>query len=247
MPYNHANVEIAALIAAHFAWGHRDIILTKSWALLQRMDWQPAPFVLGASAEEWGRLQGFVHRTFKDTDVLWMLGKWSAYLAEHGGLEGMFAGDTVQEGLIRYASLMKRGILQGDRLSKHFASPAQGSACKRMNMLLRWMIRRDKAGVDMGLWKVHAMKDLQLPLDVHALATAKSLGLLDAKAAPNWSSVERLGAMARQICPEDPALLDFALFGMGEERKRMPFPDRATWKDLPNLGWVDPGKGQLSR
>lgn len=222
--YHQANVEIAALIAAHFAWGRRDIILFKSWALLQRMDLEPGPFVQSASVSEWGRLKGFVHRTFTDSDVMWMLGHWSVYLAEQGSLEGMFAGQTVKDGLNRYASLMKEGLAYGDRLRKHFASPALGSACKRMNMLLRWMIRRDKARVDMGLWKIHAMKDLQLPLDVHATATASALGLLPAKATPNWTTVEYMGALARQICPNDPALLDFALFGLGEESLRLGIP-----------------------
>jgi len=218
--YDKANVEIAGLIAAHFAWGRRDIILSKSWALLQRMDFEPGAFARTASAGDWGRLRGFVHRTFRDTDVMWMLGLWSAYLSEHGSLEGMFAGPSVREGLNRYALLMKEGLATGDRLRKHFASPAQGSACKRMNMLLRWMLRRDDCGVDLGLWKVHSMKDLHLPLDVHATSTAIALGLLPAKAIPNWKAVEILGEAARRISPGDPALLDFALFGLGEESLR---------------------------
>jgi uncharacterized protein (TIGR02757 family) len=215
--YHPANVEIAGLIAAHFAWGRRDIAISKSWALLQRMDYEPVAFVRNASALEWGRLRGFVHRTFRDTDVMWMLGQWSVYLLEHGSLESMFAGPSVKEGLNRYALLMREGLATGDRLRKHFASPFQGSACKRMNMLLRWMVRSDKSGVDMGLWKVHAVMDLQLPLDVHVMATSKALGLLPAKEMPNWCAVEILGAAALSIFPKDPALLDFALFGLGQE------------------------------
>lgn len=218
--YDQSNVEIAGLISAHFAWGRRDIILSKAWGLLQRMDYEPGAFVRNASAVEWGRLRGFVHRTFRDTDVLWMLGKWSAYLSEYGSLESMFSGTSVREGLNRYAKLMREGLAEGDRLRKHFASPDQGSACKRMNMLLRWMVRGDKSGVDMGLWNVHAVSDLQLPLDVHVTKTSIALGLLPARAKPNWTAVETLGVAARSICPNDPALLDFALFGLGEEALR---------------------------
>ncbi len=222
--YHQSNVEIASLIASHFAWGRRDIILSKSWELLRRMDLEPGSFLQNASALEWRRLEGFVHRTFKDSDVLWMLGKWSAYLIEHGSLQGMFRGATVKDGLHCYASLMKDGLQPGDRIRKHFASPAQGSACKRMNMLLRWMLRSDECGVDLGLWKIHSMSDLHLPLDVHSTTTAMALGLLPANAKPNWNAVERLGIEARQICPDDPALLDFALFGLGEEAFRSGFP-----------------------
>ncbi|NDC72452.1 MAG: TIGR02757 family protein [Sphingobacteriia bacterium] len=224
LDYHPTNVEIAALVAAHLAWGRRDIILAKSWDLLQRMDLEPGRFLMEASALEWERLKGFVHRTFQDSDMLWMLGKWSAYLEEHGSLESMFAGPTVRDGLHRYASLMKEGLETGDRMHKHFASPAQGSACKRMNMLLRWMVRDDDQGVDMGLWKIHSMRDLHLPLDVHSTSTAMALGLLPAKATPNWKAVEMLGIEARQICPDDPALLDFALFGLGEEALRSGVP-----------------------
>lgn len=214
------NVEIAALLAAHLSWGRRETILSKASDWLARMNHQPAAFLCEPSRRGWSAMKGFVHRTLRDTDALWMMGVWSDYLQEFGSLEGMFRGNSVEEGLDRYASLMREGLPKGDRLRKHFASPLQGSACKRMVMFLRWMIRKDQAGVDLGLWSLWSPAQLVLPLDVHSARTARVLGLLPPGQGTGWKEVMLLAESARQIHPQDPALLDFALFGLGEEATR---------------------------
>ena len=100
------------------------------------------------------------------------------------------------------------------RSGKHIANPAKGSAAKRLNMYLRWMIRQDKQGVDFGIWKSIKPKNLMIPLDVHSGRVARKLGLLHRKA-DDWKSVEELTANLRQFDANDPVKYDFALFGMG--------------------------------
>jgi len=214
------DVEVAALLAAHLSWGRRETILSKASDWLARMDHQPAAFLRHPSRRSWSNMTGFVHRTLRDTDALWMMGVWSDYLQSYGSLEGMFRGDTVADGLDRYAMLMRDGLPKGDRLRKHFASPWQGSACKRMVMFLRWMLRKDQAGVDLGMWSLWSPDQLLLPLDVHSARTARALGLLPAGNGTGWKEVLLLAEAARRIHPKDPALLDFALFGLGEEATR---------------------------
>ena len=214
------NVEVAGLLAAHLAWGRRETILSKAGDWLNRMENRPADFLRNLSPRHAAAMKGFVHRTLCDTDALWMMGVWSDYIRQYGSLQGMFEGPTVADGLARYASLMRDALPLGDRLRKHFASPLQGSACKRMVMFLRWMIRKDDAGVDLGCWSLWTPDQLLLPLDVHAARTARSLGLLSEGNGVGWKEVVLLAEAARRIHPQDPALLDFALFGLGEEATR---------------------------
>jgi len=222
IPYHPVNAEVAGLLAAHFAWGRRDIILSKTWEALSRIHYHPVAFLreLKRSGSLPSPFAGFVHRTYNGQDLDWMFAQWSAAWDRHATLEVLFSGGTCSEALHCYAGWMREELPRGDRMRKHFASPVQGSACKRMLMFLRWMIRKDEAGVDLGIWNNLPAGRLELPLDVHAAATAKALGLLPVRQTLNWKAVEALGKKAKQIFPGDPALLDYALFGLGEEAKR---------------------------
>ena len=109
-------------------------------------------------------------------------------------------------------SLMETAHLK--RSEKHIANPTSGSAAKRINMFLRWMVRDDKCGVDFGLWKNIPMSALMCPLDVHSGNVARRLGMLDRKQ-NDWKSVDVLTSQLRKFDPNDPVKYDFALFGMG--------------------------------
>ena len=100
------------------------------------------------------------------------------------------------------------------RSVKHLADPQRGSAAKRINLFLRWMVRRDEGGVDFGLWKEIDPADLFIPLDVHSGNTARQLGLLQRKQ-NDWKAVEELTSTLRELDPEDPVKYDYALFGIG--------------------------------
>jgi uncharacterized protein (TIGR02757 family) len=100
-----------------------------------------------------------------------------------------------------------------ERLRKHLARPEAGSACKRLNMYLRWMVR--DGPVDLGIWSRIQTDQLMLPLDVHSGRQARSLGLLGGRKSNDWKAVRRLTAVCREFCPSDPARYDFAFFGPG--------------------------------
>ncbi|MFZ1695158.1 MAG: DUF2400 family protein, partial [Flavobacteriales bacterium] len=98
----------------------------------------------------------------------------------------------------------------------HVADPSKGSNAKRINMYLRWMVRPNDRGVDLGLWKRIALADLMVPLDVHTGRVARELGLLTCKQ-DDWKAVEELTAALRAFDAEDPVKYDIALFGLGVE------------------------------
>ena len=97
---------------------------------------------------------------------------------------------------------------------KHIASPAKKSACKRINMFLRWMVRQDKQGVDFGIWKTIQPSQLICPLDVHVSRVARKLDLLSRKQ-DDWEAAKELTANLRKANHDDPVKYDFALFGLG--------------------------------
>ena len=104
------------------------------------------------------------------------------------------------------------------RSEKHISSPAKGSAAKRLNMFLRWMVRDDDKGVDFGLWKNISPSILMCPLDVHSGRVGRQLGLFIRKQ-DDWKAVEELTSSLRIFDPADPVRFDFALFGMGVSEK----------------------------
>src|SRR5690606_15934463 len=104
------------------------------------------------------------------------------------------------------------------RTRKHISSPAQKSSCKRLNMFLRWMVRRDDNGVDFGLWRRFSPAQLIAPCDVHVERVARRLGLISRKQA-DWLTAVELTENLRLLDPQDPVKYDFALFGLGVEKE----------------------------
>ena len=105
------------------------------------------------------------------------------------------------------------------RTKKHVANPKNGSAAKRINMFLRWMVRKDNNGVDFGIWKKISPSKLSCPLDVHSGNSARKMGLIK-RAQNDWKTVEELDAVLRKLDPFDPVKYDFALFGWGIDQKK---------------------------
>ena len=222
-----SDVELAAFLTATLAWGQRMTIKKNAHEWIARMDHAPRQFLESASASEMeATSQGFVHRTFQPRDALLFMHALQELLMEHGGLEAVFLPDdralrngrSVQPHLEVFhdrffAAAAKRGFEAG-RTRKHVATPARGSATKRMNMFLRWMVRPSGRGVDFGIWKSIEPRQLMVPLDVHTGNVGRKLGLLQ-RNANDWRAVEELMAGLRQVDAEDPVRMDFALFGLG--------------------------------
>jgi len=213
------DIEISGLFAALLAWGQRKTIINKSRELLRRMDDAPYQFVLHHSDDDLKGLLGFCHRTFCDTDLLYFVHWLRWFYQQHNSLEAAFlTGSTQKERLENFHTLFFSLPDAPQRTRKHVATPARGSACKRVNMYLRWMVRRDARGVDFGLWTRLSPADLICPCDVHVERLARRLGLLTRRQV-DWLAAEEVTAHLRSFDRHDPVKYDFALFGLGVEEK----------------------------
>ena len=210
--------EVIGLFSSMLAWGRRDVMLRKLEELCDRMSYRPAAFVHSyKSGRDRGRLEGFVHRTFNEGDLDGILVSLKKLLnggtVEQAFLSGMDSSDPVRSGIQSFSDRMLGGVPgQPARIRQHIARPSRGSACKRMNMYLRWMVRNGP--VDMGIWDILDPSDLKLPLDVHSGTQARAIGLLERKS-NDWKAVEDLTLNCMALDPADPCKYDFALFGAG--------------------------------
>ena len=217
-----ADVEIVGFWVAMLAWGQRTTILQKGGELIDRMDGAPHDFVVNHLPSDRHRFDDFRHRTFNAVDARCFLASLQDHYRRHASLEPAFADHlsathlTVEAALTGFHHYFFRLPGAPVRTRKHVSTPARGSACKRLNMFLRWMVRRDDRGVDFGLW--HRLRPSQLvcPCDVHVARTARRLGLLT-RPQTDWRAALELTARLRQLDPADPCRYDFALFGMGIE------------------------------
>jgi uncharacterized protein (TIGR02757 family) len=214
------DIEIAGLFSAVLAWGQRKTILSKMNELLLRMDKAPFDFVGQHSSQDLKNLEGFVHRTFNDTDLLYFIVFLKELYSKEGGLEAAFfpqkdnREDAVFHALTGFRDLFVSSEYFPKRTGKHISRPQSGSACKRLNMFLRWMVRKDNAGVDFGIWNSIKPAQLICPCDVHVERQARILGLVS-RPKPDWTMAIELTERLKQFDPEDPVRYDFALFGMG--------------------------------
>lgn len=215
------DIEIIGFFASIFAWGQRRTIINKCIELSDRMDNSPYEFMVGHTDSDLKKLLGFKHRTFNDTDLLYCVEFFKQHYQNNISLESAFfpnGGMTVEEGLNYFNRYFFSLPDAPQRTQKHIPSPHRKSACKRLNMYLRWMVRDDNNGVDFGLWKTISPKDLICPLDLHVERTAKKLGLLS-RDKPDWQAALELTENLRQLDPLDPVKYDFALFGVSIEEK----------------------------
>ncbi|WP_407523989.1 TIGR02757 family protein [Lacibacter sp. MH-610] len=210
------DIEIAGFFAAIFAWGNRTTIINKSKELMQLMEMQPLEFVLHRSPSDLKRLQSFKHRTFTAEDLYHFIAFFHQHYSKNESLESAFFPKkkmTVEEGL-NYFKAYCFSTEHLKRTEKHVSSPQQKSSCKRLNMFLRWMVRKDEKGVDFGIWNNIQSKDLICPLDVHVSRVARQLGMLQRKQ-DDWEAAVELTNNLRTLDANDPVKYDFALFSMG--------------------------------
>lgn len=212
------DIEIAGFLAATIAWGQRKTLIRNAQMLMDAMDRDPYQFILHHAARERQRFAKFVHRTFSGNDCMAFMESLQNVYRNHGGLEAAFQAEDGRSAILKFRAL----FLPKDApvsMGRHVANPAAGSAAKRLNMYLRWMVRNDQRGVDFGIWAQPSMSKLFIPLDVHSGGVARNLGILLRKQ-DDWQAVELLTEALIQVKPEDPVLLDYALFGMGVNEKR---------------------------
>ncbi len=217
------DIEISGFMAATLAWGQRPVIISSALKIMQMMDDEPYEFLSHARDAEYGKFVSFVHRTFNGDDCLFLLNAFRSVYREFDSLEYLFANGYRKELLVKdgISEFRKRLLFTPhlQRSEKHIADPHRGSAAKRLNMFLRWMVRSDGRGVDFGIWKTISPAHLMCPLDLHSGRIARRLGLLSRKQ-DDWKAVEELTNNLRKFDPTDPVKYDFALFGIGTHEKR---------------------------
>lgn len=213
------DAELIGFLTATIAWGQRKTIIANAERLVALFDERPHQFVMHASADEITTVERFVHRTFNGTDLQHFIRALRHLYTTYGGLEEAFldGGElgSMAHGIARFKQRFFE-IPHEARTRKHVADPGKGSNAKRINMYLRWMVRPNDRGVDLGLWKRITPADLMVPLDVHTGRVAREVGLLTRKQ-DDWKAVEELTAALRRFDPVDPVRFDIALFGMGVE------------------------------
>lgn len=216
------DIEIAGFFAAILAWGKRVTIINKCRELMARMDNAPYDYIQHHQDSDLKRLLGFKHRTFNDTDLLYLVYFLSQFYRTHDTLEAAFTAKgtitTQKERLVQFYNLVFGLPEAPARTRKHISTPARKSACKRLNMYLRWMVRHDKQGVDFGLWKTIKPAELICPCDVHVVRVARKLGLIT-RSQTDWETALELTRHLQIFDPTDPVKYDFALFGLGIEEK----------------------------
>ncbi|SMD38804.1 TIGR02757 family protein [Reichenbachiella faecimaris] len=215
------DIEIAGLFAATLAWGQRKTIINKGNELMQMMEHAPHDFIINHEENDLRKFLAFKHRTFNPTDTLFFIDFLKSHYQKHDSLEIAFtSGQTsnMEAYLINFHRALFTHPNAPDRTKKHVATPARKSACKRLNMYLRWMVRKDNKGVDFGIWNTIKPSQLICPLDVHVERVAKRLGVLQRKQT-DWRAALELSNNLRRLDPHDPVKYDFALFGLGVMEK----------------------------
>lgn len=214
------DIEIMGFWVAMLAWGQRITIINKAEELISLMDGAPYDFIVNHQERDRQRFLEFKHRTFQPIDTLYFLEFFQWYYRRHNTLEEAFVRHLVPgardvgPALSGFHDLFFSLPHAPQRTRKHVATPDRKSSCKRLNMFLRWMVRRDDRGVDFGLWQRIAPAQLLMPLDVHVDRIARRLGLLRRKQT-DWAAVQELTSNLRLFDPKDPVKYDFALFGLG--------------------------------
>lgn len=211
------DIEIAGFLTATISWGNRKMIIKNAKKMMDLLGNSPYDFILNHKAHHLEKMEGFVHRTFNSTDLIYFIKALKHIYTTKNGLETLFTTHASNGSLQPAIHLFKQVFFEIEhpqRTMKHISDPLKGSAAKRINMFLRWMVRNDTTGVDFGLWKNISPSILSCPLDVHSGNVARKLGLLTRK--QNDAKVlAELDKNLRWLDKNDPVKYDFALFGLG--------------------------------
>lgn len=211
------DIEIAAFLTATIAWGNRKMIINNAKKMMELLDNSPYDFIINHKPKDLKKIEGFVHRTFNNIDFQFFISSLKNIYQNHKGLESIFTKHSTTNSTQPAITALKTiffEIPHLKRTQKHISNPAKNSAAKRINMFLRWMVRKDHAGVDFGIWNTLKPSQLSCPLDVHSGNVARSLGLLNRKL-NDAKALAELDLNLRFFDKKDPVKYDFALFSLG--------------------------------
>jgi uncharacterized protein (TIGR02757 family) len=220
------DIEIMGFWAATLAWGQRVTIINKCKELINLMDGAPHDFIMNHREPDLKKLLHFKHRTFNDIDTLYFISFFRYHYERNESLESAFipklitrnSQPTTENSLNHFREYFFSLPYYPTRTRKHVSSPSQKSTCKRLNMFLRWMVRKDDTGVDFGIWNHIKPADLIIPCDLHVDRVARKLNLITRKQT-DWQTAVELTERLKAFDPLDPVKYDFALFGLGIEER----------------------------
>ncbi len=211
------DIEIAAFLAATISWGNRKAIIKSAEKMLDIMGNSPYDFVMNHSEKDLLEIKDkSIHRTFNGEDFTYFIKQFNKVYHENESLESLFRLNKSETSFLHSVERFRSNFLGAEkhRSHKHVSSPYKNSSTKRIIMFLRWMVRKDKRGVDFGIWENTDQQYLSIPLDVHTGNISRKLGLIS-RIQNDWETVEELDAVIRKFDKKDPAKYDFALFGLG--------------------------------
>lgn len=210
------DIEISALLTTTIAWGSRASIIKSANRMMELIRGSPIDFLLQEDLDNPDPFRGFVHRTFNARDLQYFLQSLRRIYLYSGGLEEVMAAGFASEGVRGALANFRREMLAEGigHSARHVPDVLAGSAAKRLNLFLMWMVRKDNRGVHFGLWNRIPQSELMIPLDTHVGRVARMLGLLRRKS-NDWKAVEELTRVLRGFDPIDPCKYDFSLFGLG--------------------------------
>ena len=211
------DIEISGFLTSTIAWGNRKSIINSSLRMMKLMENDPYNFIMNHTDKDLKNLLKFVHRTFNGYDFAQFIKSLKHIYKNHGGLEELFSKKIKNQSMHNSIHEFKKiffEIKHTNRTKKHISDPYKGSASKRINMFLRWMVRKDEKGVDLGIWRSIDQKNLSCPLDVHSGNISRKLGLIKRKQNDHKAVLE-LDSILRTFDKNDPVKYDFALFGIG--------------------------------
>jgi uncharacterized protein (TIGR02757 family) len=212
------DIEISAFFSAIIAWGQRKTIIRNGRMLMEMMGNSPHEFITRASDSDIDAVKSFKHRTFNGNDLQYFILSLRNIYLIYGGLRAVFErlyreNRSICQTICGFRDIFL-SVAPPGKTSRHISNPAAGSSAKRLNMFLRWMVRKDDRGVDFGIWTNIDKKDLKMPLDVHTGNVSRKLGLLQRRQ-DDWKAVCELTGRLSTFDPADPVKYDFALFGLG--------------------------------
>jgi len=222
IPHNYSqkeDIEIISFLISIISWGNRKSIIKSGNNLREILGSSPIDFIMRFKERDLKKID-FVHRTFNKFDLIYFLKSLKNIYQNHDGLENVFSKNLNDEFMYNNISNFRKiffSLNHEKRTEKHISNPKKNSACKRINMFLRWMVRNDGV-VDFGIWKKIKPSMLSCPLDVHTANIGRKLNLISRKQ-NDLKTVLELDQKLRLFDKNDPVKYDYALFGMGVYEK----------------------------
>lgn len=216
------DIEIAGFLAATISWGTRKSIINDAEKILSWMGNSPYDFVLNFKEKDMDLFHHHsVHRTFNKEDLNEFIRNLSRLYKENDSLENLFLVKEDETNFYHSLHRFRTEFFKENQIhrsTKHVSSTYKNSSAKRLIMFLRWMVRKDRKGVDFGIWENIDQKNLSIPLDVHTGNISRKLNLIQRKQ-NDWKTVEEMDLVLRKFDDKDPAKYDFALFGLGIDKE----------------------------